>query len=533
MTTRQIALGDETRLAMLRGMNRLADAVRITLGPGGRNVILERGLASPFFTRDGASVAEEISLVDRQENLGAQVIREAAKRTAETAGDGTTTAIVLAQSIFSRALKSVTVGVDPLAVRRGIDKAVACVIEEVRRLSTPVPLAKIAEVAVVSANGDRAIADVIAQALKEVGHDGVVLVQEGSAIQTELETVQGLQFDRGYLSPYFVTNAETMECILERPRILLAGQAIRGAGDLLAIMEKVANASKPLLIVAQDVEGEALAMLVVNRVRGTLSACAIKAPSFGEQQRLQLQDIGVLTGAQVVFPETGVRLDQLQMDDLGEADKVVVNQSKTTIVGGRGKRQQIEMRIRQIRGDVEKADRGTDRALLEQRLAKLAGGVAIIQVGAATETEMKERKARTENALRACRAAMERGVVPGGGVALVRAARSLDSMRLSGGEEVGAQVVASACQEPLKQIARNAGHDQFVVLERVRQHDSPAFGFNAITGEYEDLSKTGVIDPTKVVTTALQNAASVAGLLLRTGVSIYQDSTIRGNGSTL
>lgn len=531
MTTKHIALEEDARLGLLRGINRLADAVRITLGPGGRNVILGKASGSPCFTRDGASVAEEISLLERHENLGAEVLREAAMRTRETAGDGTTTAIVLAQATFARALKSVTVGVDPLAVRRGIELAVSRVIEEVRRISAPVPLVRIAEIAAVSAGGDRAIADVIARALQDVERDGVVLVQEGSAIETELETVHGLQLDRGYLSHYFVTDTETMDCILERPRILLAGQAIRNAGALVAILEKVAHASQPLLVIAQDVEGEALAMLVVNKLRGTLNVCAVKAPSFGGQQRVQLEDIGVLTGAQLVLPEAGVGLEHLELDHLGQAASVVVSQSKTTIVGGGGQRKNIELRIRQIRNDVEKAERGTERDALEQRLAKLAGGVAIIRVGAATETEMKERKARTENALRASRAALEEGIVPGGGVALLRGAHKVADLRLSGGERVGAQVVASACEEPLKQIARNAGYDEFEVLERVRGQGATAFGFNAITGKYEDLSKTGVMDPTKIVTAALQNAASVAGLLLAAGVSICEDSGKEGSGN--
>jgi chaperonin GroEL len=517
---KQITYSDHSRQAILRGVNQLAEAVKVTLGPKGRNVVLEKKFGGPTITKDGVTVAKEIELKDPLENMGAQMVREVASKTSDGAGDGTTTATILAQAIFREGIKAVTAGANPMAIKRGIDKAVELAVQEIKKLSKPVSGDMIAQVGRISANSDSTIGDVIAEAMKKVGKDGVITVEESKTMVTELATVEGMQFDRGYLSPYFVTDPERMECVLEDPYILIHEKKIGSMNDVLPILEQIARAGKPLLIISEEVEGEALATLVVNKLRGTLNVCAVKAPGFGDRRKAMLEDISVLTGGKAIMEETGIRLDSVKLEDLGRAKRVTVDKENTTIIDGGGLQKNIEGRIKQLRTQVEETTSDYDREKLQERLAKLAGGVAIIKVGAATETEMKEKKARVEDALHATRAAVEEGIVPGGGVALLRAAVVLKDLKLKGDEQFGVTIVRRACEEPVRQIVLNCGTEGAVVVEKIRVSDNPHFGFNAFTEEYEDLVKSGVIDPTKVTRTALQNAASIASLMLTTEAMI-------------
>jgi chaperonin GroEL len=517
---KQITYSDDSRQAILRGVNQLADAVKVTLGPRGRNVVLEKKYGGPTITKDGVTVAKEIELKDPLENMGAQMVKEVASKTSDVAGDGTTTATILAQAIFREGVKAVTAGANPMAIKLGIDKAVEVIVEEIKKLSKPVSGDMIAQVGRISANSDSTIGDVIAEAMKKVGKDGVITVEESKTMTTELETVDGMQFDRGYLSPYFVTDPERMECVLEDPYILVHEKKIGSMKDILPVLEQIARVGKPLLIISEEVEGEALATLVVNKLRGTLNACAVKAPGFGDRRKALLEDIAILTGGQAVFEETGVKLESIKLEDLGRAKRVTVDKDNTTIIDGGGNPKNIEGRIKQIRTQVEDTTSDYDREKLQERLAKLAGGVAIIKVGAATETEMKEKKARVEDALHATRAAVEEGIVPGGGVALLRAAEALKKLKLEGDEQFGVKIVRRACEEPLRQIVLNGGIEGAIVLEKIVTNSDVNFGFNAATGQYEDLVKAGVIDPTKVTRSALQNAASIASLMLTTEAMI-------------
>jgi len=519
---KQIVYSEHSRQAILRGVNQLADAVKVTLGPKGRNVILEKKFGGPNITKDGVTVAKEIDLKDPLENMGAQMVREVASKTSDVAGDGTTTATILAQSIFRQGVKAVAAGVNPMAVKRGIDKAVEVVVEEVKKLSKSVSGDMIVQVGTISANSDPTIGNIIAEAMKKVGKDGVITVEESKTMTTELVTVDGLQFDRGYLSPYFVTDAERMECVLEDAYILIHEKKISNMKDLLPVLEQIARAGKPLLVISEDVEGDALAALVVNKLRGTLNACAVKAPGFGDRRKAMLEDIGILAGGKAIMEETGIKLESVKLEDLGRAKRVTVNKDNTTIIDGSGDRKAIEGRIKQLRTQIEETTSDYDREKLQERLAKLAGGVAIIRVGAATETEMKEKKARVEDAMHATRAAVEEGIVPGGGVALLRAAIALEKLKLEGDEQVGVNIVKRACEEPLRQIVQNTGSEGAVVVEKVRNHKDANHGFNAATEQYEDLVKAGVIDPTKVTRTALQNAASIASLMLTTEAMICE-----------
>jgi len=512
---KQITYSDASRQAILRGVNQLADAVKVTLGPRGRNVVLEKKYGGPTITKDGVTVAKEIELKDPLENMGAQMVREVASKTSDVAGDGTTTATILAQAIYREGVKAVTAGANPMAIKRGIDKAVEVAVEEVKKLSKPVSGDMIAQVGSISANSDSTIGNIIAEAMKKVGKDGVITVEESKTMTTELETVDGMQFDRGYLSPYFVSDAERMECVFEDPYILIHDKKISNMKDLLPILEQIARAGKPLLVIAEDVEGEALATLVVNKLRGTLSACAVKAPGFGDRRKAMLEDISILTGGKAIMEETGIKLE-----DLGRAKRVTVDKDITTIIDGAGSQKDIEGRIKQLRAQIEETTSDYDREKLQERLAKLAGGVSIIKVGAATETEMKEKKARVEDALHATRAAVEEGIVPGGGVALLRAAVALQNLKLDGDEQFGVSIVRRACEEPVRQIVLNCGTEGAVVVEKIRNYQDPNFGFNASTEQYEDLVNAGVIDPTKVTRTALQNAASIASLMLTTEAMI-------------
>jgi chaperonin GroEL len=509
----------EARTALRRGVDQLADAVKVTLGPRGRNVVLEKKFGSPTVTKDGVTVAKEVELTDPVENLGAQMVKEVATKTSDVAGDGTTTATVLAQSIFREGLKSVTAGINPMAIKRGIDKAVEAVVEELKKLSVPCEGKKeIAQIGAISANNDKEIGDLIAKAMEKVGNDGVITVEEAKGLETTLETVDGMQFDRGYLSPYFVTDPDKMEAVLEDPYILIHDKKISAMKDLLPVLEKVAQAGKPLLIIAEDVEGEALATLVVNKLRGTLKVCAVKAPGFGDRRKAMLQDIAVLTGApSVISEELGFKLENAVLSDLGRAKRIVIDKDNTTIVDGAGEDDKIKGRIQEIAAAIEKSTSDYDREKLEERRAKLSGGVAVINVGAATETEMKEKKARVEDALHATRAAVEEGIVPGGGVAMLRAQTALDKLKLKDEDEVvGINIVRRALEEPMRIIVGNAGVEGSIVIEKVRASKEPNFGYNAQTEQYENLVESGVIDPTKVARTALQNAASVASLLLTT-----------------
>jgi chaperonin GroEL len=519
---KQVIHGEESRAAILRGVNQLADAVKITLGPKGRNVVLDKKFGSPTITKDGVTVAKEIELKDSLENMGAQMVREVASKTSDVAGDGTTTATVLAQAIFREGVKTVAAGANPMALKRGIDKAVVRATEEITRLAKPVKGDAIAQVGTISANGDRTIGELIAEAMQQVGKDGVITVEESRTLETSLEVVEGMQFDRGYLSPYFVTDPERMEAVLDNPLILINEKKISSMKDLLPLLEQIAKMSKPLLIIAEDVEGEALATLVVNKLRGTLAVAAVKAPGFGDRRKAMLEDIAILTGGKVISEDLGIKLENIQVQDLGRAKKVTIDKDNTTIVEGAGKAADIEGRVKTIRTQIEDTTSDYDREKLQERLAKLVGGVAVIRVGAATETELKEKKARVEDAMHATRAAVEEGIVPGGGVALVRAAKALDKFKANdegegdADEQIGVNIVRRALEEPLRQIVSNAGKEGAVVVERVRAEKNDNFGFNAATEEYEDLVKAGVIDPAKVTRSALQNAASIAGLMLTT-----------------
>ncbi len=517
MAAKELHFSIDARAKLKRGIDHLAEAVRVTLGPKGRNVVLDRKFGSPTVTKDGVTVAKEIELSDPIENLGAQLVKEVATKTSDLAGDGTTTATVLAQAIFREGLKNVTAGANPMELKRGIEKAVEAVVEELKRLSVPSAGKKeIAQVGAISANNDKEIGDLIAQAMEKVGKDGVITVEEAKTLETTLETVDGTQFDRGYLSPYFVTDPEEMETVLEDSYVLIHDKKISVMKELLPILEKVVQSGKPLLIIAEDVEGEALATLVVNKLRGTLKVAAVKAPGFGDRRKEMLQDIAVLTGGEVISEDVGVKLENTTLDNLGRAKRIVIDKDTTTIVDGKGKADAIKGRISEIKVAIEKSTSDYDREKLQERLAKLAGGVAIINVGAPTETEMKEKKARVEDALHATRAAVEEGIVPGGGVALLRAQAVLDRIRGTEDEKVGVAIVRRALEEPIRIIAQNAGAEGSIVVAKVRASKDRNFGYNAQTDTYEDLVKAGVIDPTKVTRTALQNAASIAGLLLTT-----------------
>jgi len=514
---KHVAFGEESRQAILRGVNQLADAVKITLGPKGRNVVIDKKFGSPTITKDGVTVAKEIELKDPLENMGAQMVREVASKTSDVAGDGTTTATVLAQAIFREGVKTVAAGANPMALKRGIEKAVEKAVESIKNMSKPVKGDMIAQVGTVSANGDLTIGNIIAEAMKKVGKDGVITVEESKSLETSLEVVEGMQFDRGYLSPYFVTDPERMEVVLESALILLHEKKISSMKDLLPLLEQVAKMGKPLLIIAEDVEGEALATLVVNKLRGTLQVAAVKAPGFGDRRKAMLEDIGILTGGRLISEDLGIKLENVKLEDLGRAKKITVDKDNTTIVEGSGKQTEIQGRVATIRRQTEETTSDYDREKLQERLAKLVGGVAVIKVGAATETELKEKKARVEDAMHATRAAVEEGIVPGGGVTLVRAARALDGLKLADeDEQIGVNIVKRALEEPLRQIAQNAGREGAVIVERVKNEKSENFGFNAESEEYEDLVKAGVIDPAKVARTALQNAASIASLMLTT-----------------
>jgi chaperonin GroEL len=508
----------DARAKLRRGVDQLADAVKVTLGPKGRNVLIDKKFGSPTVTKDGVTVAKEIELADAVENMGAQMVKEVATKTSDVAGDGTTTATVLAQAIFREGLKSVTAGVNPMAIKRGIDKAVEMIVEDLKRLSVKTSGKKeIAQVGAISANNDKEIGNLIADAMEKVGNDGVITVEEAKGLETTLETVDGMQFDRGYLSPYFVTDPEKMEAVLEDAYALIHDKKISAMKDLLPVLEKVAQTGKPLLLIAEDVEGEALATIVVNKLRGTLKVCAVKAPGFGDRRKAMLQDIAVLTGGKVISEEIGFKLENAVLGDLGRAKRIVIDKDNTTIVDGAGKAKDIQGRIQEIKGAIEKSTSDYDSEKLQERLAKLAGGVAVINVGAATETAMKEKKARVEDALHATRAAVEEGIVPGGGVALLRAQDVLKKVKVAEDEEqIGVDIVRRALEEPMRIIAQNAGMEGSIVVEKVRTNKDKTFGYNAQTDVYEDLVAAGVIDPTKVTRTALQNAASVAALLLTT-----------------
>ena len=513
---KEIIHGEQSRQAILRGVNQLADAVKITLGPKGRNVVLDKKFGSPAITKDGVTVAKEIELKDGTENMGAQMVREVASKTSDVAGDGTTTATVLAQAIFREGVKNVAAGANPMALKRGIETAVESAVAELKKLSKPVKGEMISQVGAVSANNDKTIGGIIAEAMKKVGKDGVITVEEAKSIETSLEVVEGMQFDRGYLSPYFVTDPERMEVELNDCLILLNEKKISSMKDLLPLLEQVAKSGRPLLIIAEDVEGEALATLVVNKLRGTLAAAAVKAPGFGDRRKAMLEDIGILTGGKVISEDLGIKLESVRLEDLGRAKKITIDKDNTTIIEGNGKHADIEGRVKQLRVQIEETTSDYDREKLQERLAKLVGGVAVIKVGAATETELKEKKARVEDAMHATRAAVEEGIVPGGGVALLRCIAPLDKLKLEGDEKVGVNIVRRALEEPLRMIAANAGFEGAVVVDKVRQNGDANFGFNADTEQYEDLVASGVIDPTKVTRTALQNASSIAALLLTT-----------------
>jgi chaperonin GroEL len=519
---KQIVYSENSRQAILRGVNQLADAVKVTLGPKGRNVVLEKKFGGPNITKDGVTVAKEIELKDPLENMGAQMVREVASKTSDVAGDGTTTATILAQAIFREGVKAVAAGANPMALKRGIEKAVEVATKEVTKLSKSVSGDMIAQVGTISANSDQTIGNIIADAMKKVGKDGVITVEESKTMHTELETVEGMQFDRGYLSPYFVTDADRMEAVLEDPYILIHEKKISNMKDLLPLLEQIARSGKPLLIIAEEVEGEALATLVVNKLRGTLNAAAVKAPGFGDRRKAMLEDIAILTGGKAIMEETGIKLEGVRLEDLGRAKRVTIDKDNTTIVDGNGKEKEIQGRIKQLRTQIDETTSDYDREKLQERLAKLAGGVAVIKVGAATETEMKEKKARVEDALHATRAAVEEGIVPGGGVALLRGSKALAGFKVEGDEQIGVDIVRRACEEPIRQIVVNSGTEGAIVVEKVRDNDNPNYGFNAASETYEDLVKAGVIDPTKVTRTALQNAASIASLMLTTEAMIAE-----------
>ena len=517
---KQIVTGVNSRQAILRGVNILADAVKITLGPKGRNAVIEKKFGSPIITKDGVTVAKEIELPDPLENMGAQMVREVASKTSDVAGDGTTTATVLAQAIFREGVRTVAAGASPMALKRGIDKAVEVAVAEIKKLSREVKGDMIAQVGTISANTDKQVGSIIAEAMNKVGKDGVITVEESKTMETTLEIVEGMQFDRGYLSPYFVTDPERMECILEDVRILIHEKKISSMKDLLPLLEQVAKSGKPLLIIAEDVDGEALATLVVNKLRGTLQCAAVKAPGFGDRRKAMLEDIAVLTGGKAITEDLGLKLENVKLDELGSAKKVTIDKDNSTIISGVGKPSEIEGRIRQLRAQIEESTSDYDKEKLQERLAKLVGGVAIIKVGAATETELKEKKARVEDAMHATRAAVEEGIVAGGGTALLRCLPALEKLKLQDDEAIGVNIVKRALEEPMRQIAQNAGHEGALVVGRARESKEDNFGFNAETGEFGDLVKAGVIDPAKVTRLALQNAASIVSLMLTTEVLI-------------
>src|ERR1700746_2809166 len=512
---KQILHGEESRQSILRGVNVLADAVKVTLGPKGRNVVIEKKFGSPLITKDGVTVAKEIELKDPLENMGAQMVKEVASKTSDVAGDGTPTATVLAQAIFREGVKTVAAGANPMAVKRGIEKAVEVAVEQIKKLAKPVSGDMIAQVATVSANNDSTIGNIIAEAMKKVGKDGVITVEEAKTLETTMDLVEGMQFDRGYLSPYFVTDPDRMQCVLENCLILICEKKIGTMKDLLPILEQVAKLGRSLLIIAEDIEGEALATLVVNKLRGTLQAAAVKAPGFGDRRKATLEDIAVLTGGRCLSEDLGIKLENITLEDLGRAKRVTIDKENTTIVEGEGPTKDIQGRVSQIRRQIEETTSDYDREKLQERLAKLAGGVAVVSVGAATETEMKEKKARVEDALHATRAAVEEGVLPGGGVAYLRTQKALDNLKLEGDEAVGVQIVRRALEFPTRQLADNAGQEGALIVQEVKKRSGNE-GFNVATGEYEDLVKAGVIDPTKVTRTALQNAASISSLMLST-----------------
>ena len=517
---KQIVTGENSRQAILRGVNILADAVKITLGPKGRNAVIEKKFGAPIITKDCVTVAKEIELQDPLENMGAQMVREVASKTSDVAGDGTTTATVLAQAIFREGVRMVAAGASPMALKRGIDKAVEVAVGEIKKLSREVKGDMIAQVGTISANTDKQVGSIIAEAMKKVGKDGVITVEESKTMETTLEVVEGMQFDRGYLSPYFVTDPERMECVLEDAHILIHEKKISSMKDLLPLLEQTAKMSKPLLIIAEDVEGEALATLVVNKLRGTLQCAAVKAPGFGDRRKAMLEDIAILTGGKAITEDLGIKLENVKIEDLGRAKKVTIDKDNTTIVAGAGKAREIEGRITQLRVQIEETTSDYDKEKLQERLAKLVGGVAVIKVGAATETELKEKKARVEDAMHATRAAVEEGIVSGGGTAFLRCLPALEKLKLHDDEAIGVNIVKRALEEPLRQIAQNAGHEGALIVGRVRESRDENFGFNAETGEFGDLVKAGVIDPAKVTRLALQNAASIVSLMLTTEVLI-------------
>lgn len=522
MAAKEIKYDMKASEALLRGINILADAVKVTLGPKGRNVILEKSFGSPTITKDGVTVAKEIELTDKFENMGAQMVKEVASKTSDVAGDGTTTATILAQSIYTEGSKLIAAGNNPMAIKRGIDKAVEAVVEELKKISKPTKDQKeIAQVGTISANNDPTIGNIIADAMEKVGKEGVITVEEAKSMETTLEVVEGMQFDRGYISPYFVTDPEKMEVVLNEPYILINEKKISNMKDMLPVLEQIAKMGKPLAIIAEDVEGEALATLVVNKLRGTLQCAAVKAPGFGDRRKSMLEDIAILTGGQVVSEDLGIKLENITLKDLGRAKRITIDKDNTTIVDGAGERAALEGRVKQIRAQVDETTSDYDREKLQERLAKLIGGVAVINVGAATETEMKEKKARVEDALNATRAAVEEGIVPGGGVALIRCIPALTNLKLHGDEQLGVKLIKRALEEPARQIANNAGFEGSVIVERLKT-EKDAVGFNAETGVFEDLIAAGVIDPTKVSRFALQNAASVAGLLITTAAMVAE-----------
>ena len=529
---KQIVHGEKSRAAILRGVNQLADTVKITLGPRGRNVVLDKKYGSPTITKDGVTVAKEIELKDATENMGAQMVREVASKTSDVAGDGTTTATVLAQAIFREGVKTVAAGANPMALKRGIDKAVERATREIKKMSKPVTGEMIAQVGTISANGDHSIGELIAEAMDKVGKDGVITVEESKTMETALEVVEGMQFDRGYLSPYFVTDADTMKAVLENPVILLSEKKISSMRDMLPILEQVAKLGKPILIIAEDVEGEALATLVVNRLRGTINVAAVKAPGFGDRRKAMLEDIAILTGGKVISEDLGIKLENVKLEDLGTARRVTIDKENTTIIDGGGETKDFQGRVKTLKTQIEDSTSDYDREKLQERLAKLVGGVAVIRVGAATETELKEKKARVEDAMHATRAAVEEGIVPGGGVVFIRAAKVLDKFKLfednedepagDADEQIGVNIVKRALEEPLRQIVSNAGKEGAVIVEKVRLEKNPNIGYNAVTEKFEDLVAAGVIDPAKVTRCALQNAASIAGLMLTTEALISE-----------
>jgi chaperonin GroEL len=524
MAAKELHFNTDARAALKRGVDQLAEAVKVTLGPKGRNVVIDKKFGAPTVTKDGVTVAKEIELSDALENMGAQMVKEVATKTSDLAGDGTTTATVLAQAIFREGLKNVTAGVNPMALKRGIDRAVTTIVEELKTMSVVTQGKKeIAQVGSISANNDKEIGDLIAEAMEKVGKDGVITVEEAKGLETTLETVEGMQFDRGYLSPYFVTDPEKMEAVLEDAMILIHDKKISSMKDLLPILEKVAQLGKPLLIIAEDIEGEALATLVVNKLRGTLRVCAVKAPGFGDRRKAMLQDIAILTNGQVISEEVGFKLENAVVTDLGKAKRIVVDKDNTTVIDGAGEDEKIQGRVKEIKAAIDKTTSDYDKEKLQERLAKISGGVAVINVGAATESEMKEKKARVEDALHATRAAVEEGIVPGGGVALVRAQKALKNLKLDDtDEQIGVGIISRAIEEPIRMIVQNAGGEGSIVIEKVRNSKEANFGYNALTDEYENLVEAGVIDPTKVTRTALQNAASIAGLLLTTEALIVE-----------